>query len=188
MPRPRSKSDPAVVCAWCKKIVKRGTYPASHTICRDCYFEQHGVYPEDEEDYQGERKRNFYGYKGVPRGTFIEWMSGTIVVTGEVHIRSRSDEKVTIAICHDGTGFQPAAAIYAEQGVTRDQAVEAAQELLRRWFTEKQPLYLSERFIEEEEEEEQHWDCRSWVMDKKVVARIIKRNKRALKYVDIAIP
>ena len=27
---------PRVVCAWCKKTLKHGSLPASHTICDDC--------------------------------------------------------------------------------------------------------------------------------------------------------
>jgi len=26
----------AIVCAWCKRVVREGHYPASHTICASC--------------------------------------------------------------------------------------------------------------------------------------------------------
>jgi hypothetical protein len=71
MSRSRNTKNMAVVCAWCKKEIKPGTYPASHTICRDCYFEQHGVWPEDEDDDEDDdfenRKRNMSPTRRMPR-------------------------------------------------------------------------------------------------------------------------
>jgi hypothetical protein len=26
----------ALVCAWCDQVLREGTYPASHGICREC--------------------------------------------------------------------------------------------------------------------------------------------------------
>lgn len=133
------------------------------------------------------RKRNFYGFKGVPQGTLSEWFAGTIIVTGEVHVH-KGDSPVTFAIYHDGSGFQPAAAIYAENGISRDQALDAAFQLLEKWKTERQPSYLSERLIDEEPRETDHWDGRSWKIDIRTSLNIIRRNKKALKYVHVSIP
>jgi hypothetical protein len=113
---------------------------------------------------------------------FEEYLNGCVILDGEGTIDKNSTEPIAVGIIHDGSGFNPGAAIFADySNKSEDVAVQAADDILLEYKLKNE----SEHMDDDLETEQEKWSSMAWTLPSNIVADIISKDEQASLHISI---
>jgi hypothetical protein len=102
------------------------------------------------------------------------WLRGCAIVAGEIDLWDNVSTKVLVAIVHDGSGFNPAAAVAVMDHGHQDEVLQLADELLEEWkLTQGEDVFTGAD------------DGMVWELPIAEAARVLDSYERVLRYIDL---
>lgn len=147
--------------------------------------------------FEVDREMSWEGSFSPEAQEFMRYLKAVVIVAGEgsIELGNSYHDTVSVAIVHDGSGYNPGAAIFVDYGGREDAALESAYEILEE--REMESAFEDGRMEELEAEWTEYegqaydiltetFDGRAWTLDAEEAAEIIEKDKYAIQYIDIS--
>jgi hypothetical protein len=149
---------------------------------------------------------NLWLKKADAKSEFERMLNGVVIIAGEGSLWIQDpNEKVYVAIVHDGSSYTPGGAIFIDNVGNESSALESAYEILeesdmiQNYMKELEEEFFQEFIKEDMSDEDAHekaydkaqeqatFDGGAWTLSAKDAYDIISKNKYAMKFVTIEV-